>query len=214
MSTHPPCQSITSLTGSGSGRHIWDLQFLKEVLSKLRMYVNGYSMAIVLDHMSTSCHFIDRKFMTWIRRMFWRSTIIDNEPRKSYILLCKLQLNVNRMCILLLFYIRIINKGQFDYKYDLFWVQYISAWCALDEEAWFNDSHHGLSPFIRGSRPWSNGYLPMTFIFKSSEDLSIRWHFNWWHMPVSLRLTGDYLRQRLTLGGTPNSWTYCLICFC
>ncbi len=97
--------------------------------------------------------------------------IIGYEPRKSYIPLCKLQLNVNRTCILLLFYVRIICKGQFYYKYDLFWVHYISPWCVPDEETWFNDSHIGLSPFIRGSRPWSNVYLPMTFIFNPSIHL-------------------------------------------
>ncbi len=57
-------------------------------------------------------------------------------------------------------------KGQFDYKYDLFWVQDISLWCALDEETWFNDSHHSLSSFIRGSCSWSNGLLRLTIIFK------------------------------------------------
>ncbi len=56
-------------------------------------------------------------------------------------------------------------KGQFDYKYDLSWVQDISLWCASDRETWFNDSHHGLSSFIRGSCPWSNGLLRLTLIF-------------------------------------------------
>ncbi len=30
------------------------LNFFKEVLNRLRMYGNGYSMAIVLDHRSTA----------------------------------------------------------------------------------------------------------------------------------------------------------------
>ncbi len=37
------------------------LNLFKEVLNRLRMYGNGYSMAIVLDHRSS--HFIDRKLI-------------------------------------------------------------------------------------------------------------------------------------------------------
>ncbi len=28
---------------------------------------------------------------------------------------------------------------------------YIILWCSLDEDTWINDSHHGPSPFLRGS---------------------------------------------------------------
>ncbi len=45
--------------GYQGSSHIWEellgsLNSFKEVLNRLRMYGNGYSMAIVLDHRSTA----------------------------------------------------------------------------------------------------------------------------------------------------------------